>query len=159
MLPKAGMGRQRGRSDDAEGAAPTRVGPNGPLRPLGPEIVLHRQRQRLSQVALAQRLGVRQQTVSRWERAGAVPPPARVIDIEDVFGLDRGTLLRAAGFVSAAPDEAQMALPRVLSALHDLSDDDLIAVIDSAWQIHRQRLQPPTTPQTLPRKGRRRPKR
>lgn len=136
----AGQPSKRRRSD-ARGTPPGRATGETGGRALGDEIVLHRRRQNMSQTSLARRLGVHQQTVSRWEAAGVVPPPSRVIALEDVFELDRGVLLRLAGYVTDTTSaDPQITLPRLLSTLNGLDDEELVVLIDSAWQIHRERV-------------------
>lgn len=154
----AGQPSKRRRSD-ARGTPPGRATGEAGGRPIGDEIVLHRRRQNMSQTSLAGRLGVHQQTVSRWEVAGVVPPPNRVIALEDVFDLDRGVLLRLAGYVADTTSaDAQITLPRLLSTLNGLDDEELVVLIDSAWQIHRERvrrLSAARNPETRPERPRR----
>lgn len=101
---------------------------------------LHRERCGLTQDELARRLGVRQQTVSRWESSLAIPPPKRVVALEDEFGLERGTLLRTIGYL---PDDERSGdlgdVPDLLAQLPRLNDTELMLVIDAAWQIFRDR--------------------
>lgn len=67
---------------------------------------------------LAIRLGVKQQTVSRWESGIAVPRPDRCLQLADALGVPRPEVLRLAGYLdpaaAGAPD------PAVLDSLVDL---------------------------------------
>jgi len=103
-------------------------------------VQLHRERHGITQAELARRLGVRQQTVSRWEAGLALPPPQRVVAIEDELGIERGMLLRAVGYL---PDEERSGSPdavrQLLLRLPRLTDTELMLVIDAAWQAYRER--------------------
>lgn len=147
-----------GRSGTGGRRTPARRAPQLDVRgrSIGDEIVLHRRRQNLSQASLAGRLGVHQQTVSRWESAGVVPSPSQLTELEDAFELDRGVLLRIAGYLAVADArETAVTLPSLLSALNALADDELVVLIDSAWRIHRERLAPiPASDPSPPRRPR-----
>lgn len=64
------------------------------------------------QTALAKRLGVSRQIVSKWQKRG-YPPQARVVEIESEYGIDRRDLLD----------------PR----LADLLDPRLADLVDEGW--------------------------
>lgn len=98
-----------------------------------------REELRLNQRDLAARLGVKQQTVSRWESGIAVPRPDRVTQLAGVLGMDRGHLLQLAGYL--APDEplAKPEMNALLSSVRQLDDENLAHVLDTAWQEHRRR--------------------
>ena len=53
-----------------------------------------RQRAGMSQDALAERLGVSRQAVSRWERDETMPETDKVIALADMFGVTTDYLLR-----------------------------------------------------------------
>ena len=53
-----------------------------------------RQRAGMSQDALAERLGVSRQAVSRWERDETMPETDKVIALADLFGVTTDYLLR-----------------------------------------------------------------
>lgn len=55
---------------------------------------------RFTQAELASQLGVAQNTVSRWSTGDVEPSLADLVEIEQVCGLTRGHILRAAGLVS-----------------------------------------------------------
>ena len=103
-------------------------------------IALHRERQGLTQKAFAERLGVRQQTVSRWEAGQALPPPSWLVQLEDEFALQRGTLLRMGGYL---PDEEHSGhkegFRQLLGIVPELSDAELLLLIDLGWQTYRNR--------------------
>jgi transcriptional regulator with XRE-family HTH domain len=103
-------------------------------------VQLHRERRGLTQQELAQRLGVRQQTISRWESGLALPGPKRVLAVEDELGLERGSLLRVIGYLPEDEGSGQPeAVRQLLQALPTLSDGELMLLIDAAWQLHRER--------------------
>ena len=63
-------------------------------------------RGRLTQIELADRLGVAQNTVSRWSTGEVEPSLEQIAAIEKACGVERGFILRAAGYVveSFSPD-------------------------------------------------------
>jgi transcriptional regulator with XRE-family HTH domain len=54
---------------------------------------------RFTQVELAARLGVAQNTVSRWSTGDIEPSLDDIARIEDLCGVPRGVILRTAGYV------------------------------------------------------------
>lgn len=106
----------------------------------GDAIHLQRERRGWSQDELARRLAVTQQSVSRWEAGTAVPPPRRVMAIEDELEIARGTLLRLTGYLPEGQHSDRAGRFRELIALiPELSDQELLLVVDSAWQVFRDR--------------------
>ncbi|MDQ3660759.1 MAG: helix-turn-helix transcriptional regulator [Actinomycetota bacterium] len=94
----------------------------------------------LSQTELAERIGVSQQTVSRWEGGYSIPEPERVIALADVLDLEKESLLVYAGYIplddrSHYWHEFQSVYDRIMH----LSDKELILLLDKAWQEHRRR--------------------
>jgi transcriptional regulator with XRE-family HTH domain len=87
---------------------------------------------RLNQRDLAAQLGVKQQTVSRWESGTALPRPDRVAQLAKALGFNRGDLLRLAGYIGEG-DDVEKGVGAVLPMLPDLGDDDLRRVLDTAW--------------------------
>lgn len=98
-----------------------------------------REELRLNQRDLAARLGVKQQTVSRWESGIAVPRPDRVTQLAGVLGVDRGKLLQLAGYLAADEPLADPDMSKLLGAVRQLPDKDLVHVLDTAWNEHRSR--------------------
>ena len=94
---------------------------------------------RLNQRDLAAKLGVKQQTVSRWESGIAVPRPDRVTQLAGVLGMDRGHLLQLAGYLAEDDPLAKPEVASVLTSVRKLSDSDLVHLLDTAWQEHRSR--------------------
>lgn len=76
----------------------------------------------LTQREVAERVGVKSQTVSQWERGDAHPMRAKVIRLDEMFGAE-GQLLAAYGY--AAPGELDrlaahvMDLHSMIQALND----------------------------------------
>ncbi len=77
---------------------------------------------RLTQTELAVRLGVAQNTISRWSTGEVEPRLDDIAAIEEVCGLQRGHILRAAGYVSTAeqPEEALAGDHRLDAARREL---------------------------------------
>lgn len=106
---------------------------------LGREIKTRRHDLDLGQGELADRLGVTQQTVSRWESGVAVPPPKRLAALAEALDLKLDRLLSLAGYF---PDDSPEPAIRPLMTRVDVSavsDDDLYLVIDLAWEELRRR--------------------
>ena len=60
----------------------------------------------MSQATLGRSVGVRQATISRWERGGGDKPTvAQLLRIEEALDLQRGALFVAAGLVTAGAIE------------------------------------------------------
>ena len=109
----------------------------------GDFIKLRREELRLDQVAVARQLGVRQQTVSKWEQAKTVPNPRRIRNLAEVLRVDVSDLMRYAGYLAGGePEEAQAKEPLhyLLQQVGRLTDDQLIVLIDHAWEEYRGRV-------------------
>ena len=109
----------------------------------GDFVKLRREELRLDQVDLARRLGVNQQTVSKWEQAKAVPRPQRIRKLAEVFRVEVSDLMRYAGYLpDGEPPGAQADDPfhRLLGQVGDLTNEQLIVLIDQAWEEYRGRL-------------------
>ena len=91
-----------------------------------------------AQGALAKRIGVGQQTVSRWESGDAVPRPRTVREIASVLGLDAGLLLVKAGYLESGemPDsvEGRGSLDRIAAKYAQL-DPQSQATIDTMIDV------------------------
>ena len=104
---------------------------------LGQTVRLRREALGLGQEQLAAALGVRQQTVSRWEHGLAVPRPGRVVELARLLDVDPATLHRLAGYLPAAA--AVPSSSQVLERVSALSRDELLLLIDRAWEELRAR--------------------
>jgi len=60
----------------------------------GQKLQMLRQQAGMSQDALAERLGVSRQAVSRWERDETMPDPDKIVTLADLFGVTTDYLLR-----------------------------------------------------------------
>ncbi|WP_374500681.1 helix-turn-helix domain-containing protein [Pseudoxanthomonas sp.] len=69
------------------------------------------------QAELAAALGVRQQTVSRWERGTSRPRADQIPEIAAMLGIDADTLLIAAGHITPSPPQLSLDRPWPLDAL------------------------------------------
>ena len=97
---------------------------------------LRRLELRLNQRDLAAQLGVKQQTVSRWESGTALPRPERVAQLSKALGLPRLSLLRLAGYIDAG-DDMQAAAEEVAD-LRILADQlkGEVAKLLAEWEDH-----------------------
>lgn len=69
------------------------------------------------QAELASALGVRQQTVSRWERGTSRPRADQIPGIAEVLGIEADVLLLAAGYATLSPPQLSLDRPWPLDAL------------------------------------------
>jgi transcriptional regulator with XRE-family HTH domain len=94
----------------------------------------------LSQTELAKRMGVSQQTVSRWEGGEAIPDFERVVALADVLDLEKESLLVYAGYLPRADrSHYWQQFAAMYEGIMQLSDKELILLLDRAWQEHRRR--------------------
>lgn len=83
---------------------------------LSEKIVLLRKQNGLSQEALAEKLGVSRQAVSRWETGTALPDASNLLQLSDLFGVTADSLLREEAPLCAAPaNQPGDPLPRFLA--------------------------------------------
>lgn len=85
-------------NDDEAAADPEKAIGNA----LGHEVEQARRRYKLSQRALAERVGVNQSMISTWERGDAVPRVDHIFRLDLAFGFQPGTLLSNAGLIKLA---------------------------------------------------------
>ena len=112
----------------------------GHVSVLGETVRLRREERGLGQEQLAAALGVRQQTVSRWENGLAVPRPARVVELARLLDLEPARLHRLAGYLPAAEQSpVAEAWREVYERMPELSRSELLLLIDRAWDELRAR--------------------
>lgn len=86
---------------------------------LGERLVLLRNRAGLSQDALAERLGVSRQSISKWENDSSVPDLDKLVKLSEVFDVTLDELVKGETPPSAAPQAAgASALWQRLTALY-----------------------------------------
>ena len=115
---------------------------------IGETVKIRREELGLDQLELGRRVGVGQQTVSRWETGRAVPKPDRLPVLAEVLGLDSEYVHRMAGYLPPSQSSAAGDLVHELYArAHELSDEEVLLLIDRCWQEFRRRrgLVPPGT--------------
>lgn len=111
-------------------------------------IRIRREELGLGQKTLADKIGVTQQAVSRWERALALPRPAKVIALAQTLELDPKRLHRLAGYL---PEEEQSPAygpwQEMFGRVSELTRSELMLLMDMLWEEIRSRegLSPPGT--------------
>ena len=105
---------------------------------LGETVRLRREQRGMGQEQLAAALGVRQQTVSRWENGLAVPRPSRVVELARVLELEPSALHRLAGYLPAAEPRTS-GWTEVQRLLPELGRAELVLLIERAWEELRAR--------------------
>lgn len=109
----------------------------------GDFLKLRREELRLDQAGLARELRVHQQTVSKWEKAKTVPRPRCIQQLAHALRVDASDLMKYAGYLPVGQHEEVQAndpLPQLLGKVAGLTNDQLIALIDHAWEEYRQRV-------------------
>jgi transcriptional regulator with XRE-family HTH domain len=95
----------------------------------------------LGQSDLAKRVGVTQQTISRWENGEVVPPPKRLAKVALALDLDLDRVLAYGGYL---PDATDWPSWHVLNLCYDqmsnLSESELLMLIERALQEIRKRI-------------------
>ena len=115
---------------------------------IGETVKIRREELDLDQLELGRRVGVGQQTISRWETGRAVPKPDRLPVLAEVLGLDSTYVHRMAGYLPPGESSPAADLVHELYArAHELSDEEVLLLIDRCWQEFRRRrgLSPPST--------------
>lgn len=107
--------------------------------PLPEELRTRRIELNISQSALADRLQVSQQTISRWETGDTLPGPRRIAELAEALSLSLSALFRSAGYL-VAPDFTSATLGRTADELGRMTTSDLVAFIDAGWQQLQGRL-------------------
>jgi transcriptional regulator with XRE-family HTH domain len=103
-------------------------------------ISVRREEVGLSQSELAVRVGVSQQTVSRWESGLVIPQPDRVSALAKILDLEEDRLLGYAGFLAKGDRSRYWTqFQAMYESLVELSDKELLLLLDRAWEEHRRR--------------------
>ena len=113
---------------------------------LGESMKIRREELRLGQGALAAKLGVSQQTVSRWEQGLAVPRPSRIPELADCLQLPAERLHQLAGYLpEKEQSDANGPWHEVYERMAELTQQELMLLVDRAWEELRTRagLHPP----------------
>ena len=106
------------------------------VSPLGAALRRRREDRGLGQARVAAALGVRQQTVSRWEHGLAVPRPGRVVELAALLELEPAELHRLAGYL---PQAASVVVEDVRGQLAGLSRAQLLLVLEQVREELRSR--------------------
>lgn len=95
----------------------------------------------LGQAELAVRVGVTQQTISRWENGEVVPPPKRLAKVALALDLDLDRVLAYGGYL---PDASDWPSWHVLNLCYDqmsnLSEQELLMLVERALEEIRKRI-------------------
>lgn len=113
---------------------------------LGEAVKIRREELGLDQLELGRRVGVGQQTVSRWETGAAIPKANRLRPLAEALNLDVEYVHRIAGYLPADRSSPAADLVHALyERTAELSDDELLLMLDRVWQEYRRRrgLHPP----------------
>jgi transcriptional regulator with XRE-family HTH domain len=107
---------------------------------LSEAIRLRREELGLDQSELAERLGVGQQTVSRWETGSGLPRRERLPQLADALEFDPSHLLRLAGYLPQGEEEsATVAFRSAYERAEEFSEDELVLLLDRLWAELRRR--------------------
>lgn len=96
----------------------------------------------LGQGALAQRVGVTQQTISRWDSGEIVPPPKRLGRLAEALDLDVRRMLSYAGYLGAEPagNDDWDGLTVFYERMPQLTSEELLLVVQRAAEELHSRL-------------------
>ena len=86
-----------------------------------------------SQEELARALGVDQTTISGWARGHRRPPLEVLPEIERACGMQRGTILRRAGYVDDGPG----ALVSAIAGAPDIDETGKRILTSLYWELRR----------------------
>jgi transcriptional regulator with XRE-family HTH domain len=101
------------------------------------EVIQARRRQLgLGQRALAERLRVTQQTVSRWERSDVLPPPRQFLALAAALDASPTAVLRSLGYVE---DGEPVTVGELLDHLRRLPSEEVLTVAIEALAELRRR--------------------
>jgi len=107
---------------------------------LNEAIRLRREELGLDQSELAARLGVGQQSISRWETGVGKPRRDRLPQLAAALELETSQLLRLAGFLPPGEQEAASELFRqAYERVAEFRDEELILLLDRLWTELRRR--------------------
>lgn len=121
---------------ESDHAARVPGGQTDPWKRIGEAI--KRERGRRRQVDVAEKLKVRQATMSDWERSKTPPGVEQLAAIEDLFGLPKGHFLRAGGFVD---DPCTRTTEEAIMGDLDLSELQKMALL-GAYRSFRSSTEP-----------------
>lgn len=100
-----------------------------------------REELQLGQALVAERVGVTQQTISRWENGEGVPPPKRLAKLAKALDLDLDRMLAYGGYLPRVGDWPRW---HVLKLLYDkmpqLSEEELLMIIERGLEEIRNRM-------------------
>lgn len=78
---------------------------------LGEKIIYLRKEKGLTQEKLAQELGITRQVIHKWETDKTLPPVKRIIEMCDIFGVDRSYFSEELTIPASTPDTVETPIP------------------------------------------------
>ena len=102
---------------------------------LGAQIALLRKQKNITQEALAQRLGVTNQAVSKWESEQCCPDVTLLPKLADIFGISMDELFgrSAPGNQSKLPEDGTLRIV-LFQGNHRLTDQELCKDVTIHWE-------------------------
>ncbi len=95
----------------------------------------------LGQAQLAERVGVTQQTISRWENGEVVPPPKRLAKVAKALDLDLDRMLAYGGYLPSAGDWPRWHVLNLLyDQMNELSEEELLVLVQRGVEELRKRV-------------------
>lgn len=88
---------------------------------VGARIREYREAAGLSQTEVGRRLGVKQQSVGKWERGSALPQGARLAELADVLGVTVAEILGQRDLSSGRLDAIERRLNQLEALVQDLA--------------------------------------
>ncbi len=100
-----------------------------------------REELRLGQAELAERVGVTQQTISRWENGEVIPPPKRLGKLAIALNLNMDRMLSYGGYLPNTADWPRWHLLNLFyDRIKEFSEEELLVVLERALAEMRTRL-------------------
>jgi transcriptional regulator with XRE-family HTH domain len=94
----------------------------------------------IDQPSLAVRIGVSQQTISRWESGSNVPSRQYISSLAQALKVDEAHFHRIAGYHPAvAPQDVDRLFDSMLASVDRLSSKQLLELLDQLWRTYRTR--------------------
>jgi transcriptional regulator with XRE-family HTH domain len=94
----------------------------------------------IDQPTLATRIGVSQQTISRWEGGSNTPSRQYIKSLADALKVDEAHFHRIAGYApDVAIQDVDQLFDSVVASIDQLSSQQLLDLLDLFWRTYRAR--------------------